>query len=71
MGMSNWILDNEEQFWNIAEDTVGECEVFEEFVEKMQKHENLLMGSPSMCDNAVEFENMLADAWGGKWSKYY
>ena len=71
MGMSNWILDNEEQFWNTAEDVIGECEVFEQFVEKMKAHEHLLNGSPSFCENEVEFEDMLHDAWGEKWSKYY
>tara|TARA_E500000075_G_C6994149_1_gene325446 strand:+ start:630 stop:890 length:261 start_codon:yes stop_codon:yes gene_type:complete len=71
MGMSNWILDNEEQFWNTGEEVIAECEVFEDFVEKMQKHAHLLNGSPSYCENAVEFENMLADAWSEKWSKYY
>jgi hypothetical protein len=45
--------------------------VFEEFVDKMKKHAHLLNGSPSYCENEVEFENMLADAWGEKWSKYY
>ena len=30
MGMSNWILDNEEQFWNKADEVIGECEAFEE-----------------------------------------
>ena len=71
MGMSNWILDNEEQFWDKAEEVVGECEVFEEFVEKMQKHQHLLNGAPSYCENEVEFEDLLHDAWGEKWSKYY
>ena len=70
MGMSGWILDNEEKFWNIADETVGECEVFEQFYEAMKPQKDLLMGSPSDCGSLQEFENMLADAWSEKWSKY-
>ena len=55
MGMSNWILDNEEQFWNTGEEVIADCEVFEDFVEKMQKHAHLLNGSPSYWENAVKF----------------
>ena len=71
MGMSNWILDNEEQFWNKADEVIGECEAFEEFVGKMKPHTDLLTGSPSECENDIDFENMMSDAWSEKWSKYY
>ena len=70
MGMSNWILDSEEQFWDIAENTIGGCEVFEEFVAEMSKHKNLIIGSPSHCENDQEFESMLVDAWHEKWYAY-
>ena len=71
MGMSNWILDNEEQFWNKADEVIGECEAFEAFVGKMKPHTDLLTGSPSEPENDVDFENMMSDAWSEKWSKYY
>ena len=71
MGMSNWILDNEEQFWNKADEVIGECEAFKEFVGKMKPHTGLLQGSPSEPENDVDFENMMSDAWSEKWSKYY
>jgi len=70
MGMSNWILGNEDKFWNIAEDTIGECEVFEQFFEAMKPQQDLLQGSPSACENLNDFENMLSEAWSEKWSKY-
>ena len=44
MGMSNWILGNEDKFWDIAEDTIGECEVFEQFFEAMKPQQDLLQG---------------------------
>ena len=68
MGMSNLILDNEEQFWNIAESTIGECEVFEQFFEAMKPQQDLLQGSPSECENLNDFEDMLSEAWSDKWS---
>ena len=70
MGMSNWILGNEDKFWDIAEDTIGECEVFEQFFEAMKPQQDLLQGSPSACENLNDFENMLSEAWSEKWSKY-
>jgi len=70
MGMSNWILGNEDKFWDIAEDTIGECEVFEQFFEAMKPQQDLLQGSPRACENLNDFENMLSEAWSEKWSKY-
>ena len=61
MGMSNWILDNEEQFWNKADEVIGECEAFEEFVGKMKPHTDLLTGSPSEPENDVDFEKIAAN----------
>tara|TARA_B100001057_G_C22260483_1_gene723030 strand:+ start:89 stop:376 length:288 start_codon:yes stop_codon:yes gene_type:complete len=70
MGMSNWILGNEEKFWSIAEETIGECEVFEQFYSAMKTHTDLLTGSPSECNNLNDFEDMLSEAWNEKWSEY-
>ena len=41
------------------------------FVDKMKPHTDLLQGSPSECENDIDFENMMSDAWSEKWSKYY
>ena len=38
MGMSSYILDREEQFWDKANTVIGECEHFYEFVAHMKKH---------------------------------
>jgi hypothetical protein len=37
MGMSNWILDVEEKFWDHAHKIVGDCESHKEFKELMFK----------------------------------
>jgi hypothetical protein len=31
MGMSNWILDLEEKFWDHAQEIIGDCDSFKEF----------------------------------------
>ena len=31
MGMSNWILDVEEKFWDHAQKIIGDCDSFKEF----------------------------------------
>jgi hypothetical protein len=66
MGMSSYILDREEEFWNIADDKIGECEHFSEFVSKMADHKSLLQGT----GDEDHFEDALAVAWEEKWSKY-
>jgi hypothetical protein len=66
MGMSSLILDCEEEFWNIAEDKIGECEHFHEFVSHMAPHRHLLNGT----GDEDHFEDALAVAWDEKWSKY-
>jgi len=67
MGMSNWILDNVEEFWSRAHKTIGECECFAEWEEVMKTHEHLLMGSEDM-DHVKEcgYEAM----WNDYWSDY-
>jgi len=66
MGMSSYILDREEQFWDKANTVIGECEHFHEFVAYMKKHRDLLQGT----GDEDHFEDALAVAWDEKWSKY-
>ena len=60
------IEDNVEQFYSKAENVVGECEQFVEFVDKMKVHKDLLMGS----SEEDHMEDVLHDMWTEKWSKY-
>jgi hypothetical protein len=66
MGMSSMIFDNVDKFWDIAENTIGECESFQEFANKMLKHGDLLAGS----GEANDIEDALYEAWQEKQSKY-
>lgn len=60
------IEDNVEQFYSIADKTIGEHESFASWVDSMKDHKDLLMGS----DDEDHLEDALHDMWQEKWSKY-
>ena len=64
--MYSLIEDNVNEFWDIAEKTIGECETLQEFTDKMVKHGDLLSGS----SESDYVEDGLYDAWQEKQSKY-
>ena len=45
MGMSSWILDRVDEFYEVAQKTISSCESIEEFQTEMKEHEGLLQGS--------------------------
>ena len=61
MGMSGWILDNEEMFFEGANDVLHECESFQEFVGIMKPQMDLV----SHLDNV---EEQLSEMWNDFWS---
>ena len=60
MGMSGWILDNEEMFLEGANDILHECESLEEFIEIMKPQMDLV----SHMDNV---EEQLSEMWNEFW----
>lgn len=46
MGMSSWILDNEEMFYSGADDVKIECETLEEFIDVMTPQMDLVAHLP-------------------------
>ena len=60
------IEDNVEKFYSIADEKIGECEIFAQFVDAMKNHSDLLLGS----DDEDHLEDVLHDMWNEKWSKY-
>ena len=61
MGMSSWILNNEEMFFEGANDVLHECESFQEFVGIMKPQMDLV---PHL-DNV---EEQLSEMWNDFWS---
>jgi len=66
MGMSSYIFDNVDKFYDIANKEITNCESFDEFTNKMKHHEDLLAGSYD-ADNV---EDGLYEVWQEKMSKY-
>lgn len=67
MGMSSWILDRVDEFYEIANQKIGECESLNEFVFAMKGHEHMLLGSSEL--EYVQNDGY-ADMWEEYWSKY-
>ena len=63
MGMSSWILDNEEMFYDGAQDVITECESYEEFLGMMKPQLDLVAHLPleQVLDN-------LSELWNETWS---
>jgi hypothetical protein len=66
MGMYNLIEDNVNRFYEIAQNTIGECEHIDEFKNRMQQHEELLSGS----SESEQIEDLYAEIWNEFWSEY-
>jgi len=64
--LKNHLIELEDKFWSIAEETVSGCERFEDFVSEMSEHSRLM---PLVADEN-EFSDMLNDAWNDYWSEY-
>ena len=65
MGMSNWILDLEEQFDSKVEAAVKQSECVEEAVAEAMKHRVLVA---NMTDDEVE--EYVHEGWNEIWSNY-
>lgn len=63
----NWLMDQEEEFYDIANKVIGECEHLDEFVAKMQHHADKIEWT---LDVHERFEDLCGDLWGEYWSKY-
>ena len=60
-------MDQEEEFYNIADKVIGECEVLAEFVDRMQPHADKVEWT---MDVHERFEDLCGDLWNEYWSKY-
>ena len=66
--IKDYAMERSETFWTIANKTIGECEFYGEFEEKMlavPEKDGFLAFSP-----LEELEYELRDAWNEFWSKY-
>ena len=62
MGMSNYVLENQEKLDNYIISEVSNCTNYEEFVQKVREY---------MIENRFEYiEEDLSEVWNEFWSKY-
>ena len=59
------LMDEEEKFFEICDDTVSECESIQEFRARTYQHFNLV---PHMDEE--EMEEIISETWNEFWSKY-
>ena len=65
MGMSSWILSRVDEFYNIAQKKIGECESCNEFMFAMKPYEHMLLGSDEL--EYVQ-DGGYTDMWEDFWS---
>ena len=63
--MSDWAIQLEEDFWCKANEVVGGCEHFGQFVQEMQPY-NAFRRFPDLTEQ--EYCERLHDAWDNYWS---
>ncbi len=66
----NYLMEQEDRYWEIADREIVTCESLGEFMQTMDKHKNLLTFIPQDEDPEVYIEDMLSDMWSDKWAKY-
>ena len=66
--VKNWYMERAEKFWDIAHNTIGECEFYGEFESSML---SVLEKDGFLAFNSLEeLKYELEDAWNEFWSKY-
>ena len=63
--MKAMAMQLEEDFLDIAAETIGQCESYDEFVSKMEPHFQKLKHM-----ELSDIHDMVGEAWGEYWSKY-
>ena len=71
--VKNWYMERAEKFWDIAHETIKECEFYGEFEKKMlavPEKDGFLAFNEKDTDCLDELKYELEDAWNEYWSKY-
>ena len=63
--MSDWAIQLEEDFWDIANKTIGSCELIGEFIQEMEPYRDYCG-----MTNDQDYHDMMREAWDNYWSKY-
>jgi len=63
----NWLMDQEEEFYTIADKEIKGCEDISEFKTAMEPHFDKVSWN---MDYPSEVEDLLGEMWNEFWSKY-
>lgn len=63
----SWLMDQEEEFYSIANKAIGGCEHIDEFKAEMEPHKDKVMWT---LDQEWEYEDLLGEMWNEFWSQY-
>ena len=66
----NYLMEQEDRYWEIADKEIVTCESLGEFMQTMDRHKDLLTFIPQDEDPEVYIEGMLSDMWSDKRAKY-
>lgn len=66
----NWLMEQEDNFYNIADKEIGGCENLGEFKDIMAEHADKVEWTLD-TEAGETFDDLLEILWSEKWSKYY
>ena len=72
MGMSSYVMDRVDEFFEIANTKIGECESLNEFIFAMKGYEHMLLGSNELeyIQKDDGYTDMWEDFWSSKMASY-
>lgn len=66
----NYLMDQEDEFYAIAESEIGNCEHVSEFKAAMEQHKDKVMWTldPAMAE--AEYDDLIGEMWNEFWREY-
>lgn len=66
----NYLMEQEEEFYTIAESKISECEHIDEFRTAMEPFSSMVSWNFDPQSAAWEWEDLISEMWSEYWSKY-
>ena len=66
----NYLMDQEEEFYTIAEQQIKGCEHIDEFKSAMEPFSSMVSWNFDPESAAWEFDDLISELWSEYWSKY-
>ena len=66
----NYLMDQEEEFYTIAEQKIKGCEHIDEFKTAMEPFTHMVSWQFDPQTAVYEYDDMISEMWGDYWSQY-